>query len=71
MASDFKDKYLNVRRSFNPEESRPSERRAGVVMFTFERYQNQNMPLMMFSNGDMLRECVGGRVAEVDPRPDK
>ena len=29
------------------------------------------MALMMFSNGDMLRECVGGRVGEVDPRPDK
>ena len=64
--------------SLNPEESGPSDRRAGVAcglccghVYVGRRYQNQNMPLMMFSNGDMLRECVGGRVVEIDPRLDK
>ena len=28
------------------------------------------MALMMFSNEDMLRECVGGEVGGVDPLPD-
>ena len=48
--------------SFHPKESRPSKARACVVMFTFRRYQNMILlALMMFSNEDMLRECVGGR----------
>ena len=41
-----------------------------MVMFTFKRYQNIILALMMFSNEDMLRECVGGRVGGVDPQPD-